>query len=210
MEATPFPLSSRAQPRDLQFSPPATGCTWKRHPSLCHPERSRGICSSLHQPPDAHGSDTLPFVIPSAAEGSAVLSTSHRMHMEATPFPLSSRAQPRDLQFSPPATGCTWKRHPSLCHPERSRGICSSLHQPPDAHGSDTLPFVIPSAAEGSAVSTSSSWKCFSRKPVWASRPVGPTDKTSAQPGRAAESIPNVFERRRCGTPSPQTASVLC
>jgi hypothetical protein len=33
-------------------------------------------------------------------EGPAVLYTSQRMHMEASPFPLSSRAQPRDLQFS--------------------------------------------------------------------------------------------------------------
>jgi hypothetical protein len=24
---------------DLLFSPPARGCPWKRHPSLCHPEQ---------------------------------------------------------------------------------------------------------------------------------------------------------------------------
>ena len=35
-------------------------------------------------------------------EGPAVLSTSHRMHMEASPSPLSSRAKPRDLQFCRP------------------------------------------------------------------------------------------------------------
>jgi len=32
----------------------------------------------------------------------AVLSTSQRMQMETPPFPLSSRAQPRDLQFYGP------------------------------------------------------------------------------------------------------------
>src|SRR5580658_3376197 len=70
------------------------------------------------------------------------------------------------------------------CHPDRSEAKwsdCGSLHQPPDADGSAALPFVIPSAAEGSAVprtfpgnvirqsaaewicsSAGSSWKCFS------------------------------------------------
>jgi hypothetical protein len=32
-------------------------------------ERGVATCCSLHQPPDAHGSDALPFVIPSEAEG---------------------------------------------------------------------------------------------------------------------------------------------
>ena len=35
-------------------------------------------------------------------EGPAVLFTSHQIHMEAPPSPLSSRAQPRDLQFYRP------------------------------------------------------------------------------------------------------------
>jgi hypothetical protein len=73
MEAPPSPLSSRAQPRDLRFSQPASALD---------------------------GSSAVTFVIPSAAEGSAVLSTSI----------------------------CSgWKLRRNLCHPERSRGICS-LH----------------------------------------------------------------------------------
>jgi hypothetical protein len=48
---------------------------WKLHRNLCHPERSRGICGSLNQ---------------------------HLLWMEAPPSPLSSRAQPRDLQFRGP------------------------------------------------------------------------------------------------------------
>jgi hypothetical protein len=41
----------------------------------CHPDRSEAqwTCGSLNQLPDAHGSIALPFVIPSEAEGSAVL-----------------------------------------------------------------------------------------------------------------------------------------
>jgi hypothetical protein len=98
---------------------------WKRHPLLCHPERSRGICSSADL---------------------ALLS------MEASPSPLSSRAQPRDLQFSGLSNCSPWKRRPPLCHPERSRGICGSADLATALHGSVALPFVIPSAAEGSAV----------------------------------------------------------
>src|ERR1700693_6221081 len=130
-KAPPAPLSSRAKPRDLQFSRPASNadqsatlalvipseaegsavratspqCSPKHHPPLCHPERSRGICSSLDQ---------------------------HQMLTKAPPSPLSSRAKPRDLQFAQPA---------------------------PNAHQSTTLPFVIPSEAEGSAV-LSTSIKC--------------------------------------------------
>src|SRR5277367_6631695 len=52
----------------------------------------------------AENDQIVPFVIPSAAEGSAVLLTNN--HTEP-------------------------KRHPPVCHPERSRGSCSSLHQQP-------------------------------------------------------------------------------
>ena len=52
---------------------------WNRHPSLCHPERSRGLpeCeTNLHalliSTTTLNGGATLPFVIPSVAEGSAV------------------------------------------------------------------------------------------------------------------------------------------
>ena len=42
------PLSSRAQPRDLRFSQPAFGVDLNHYSPLCHPERSRGICGSLN------------------------------------------------------------------------------------------------------------------------------------------------------------------
>jgi hypothetical protein len=48
---------------------------------------------------NAELSATLPFVIPSEAEGPAVL-YQHRMPRQAPPSPLSSRAKPRDLRFS--------------------------------------------------------------------------------------------------------------
>ena len=144
------------------------------NPPLCHPERSRGICSSTdlswkraisprHQSVTStggamglwptqgdekrlgsattlHQTAALPFVIPSEAEGSAVprtlrgsvesslhtelssrpweswacgppkvmknTSVQQPLSMEPSPFPLSSRAQPRDLQFHPPPRRC--------------------------------------------------------------------------------------------------------
>src|SRR5271170_6593498 len=40
------PDRSAAKWRDLLFGQSALKGTWKRRPFLCHPERSRGICSS--------------------------------------------------------------------------------------------------------------------------------------------------------------------
>ena len=74
----------------------------------------------------------------SEVEGPAVLSTSNRTHMEAPPFPLSSRAQPRDLQF------------------------CRLVLE------------------------------MFFEEAVWVLRPVRADGQTSAQPGRAGTSIPNI------------------
>jgi len=42
----------------------------------------------------------------------------HPTQMEAPPYPLSSRAKPRDLQFSPPATNAAVLK--MNCHPDRS------------------------------------------------------------------------------------------
>jgi hypothetical protein len=67
----------------------------------------------------------------------------------------------------PPATNLPLKQLSPFCHPERSRGICSFLSQQPIPTGNPTPPlsssnesppettlsFVIPSEAEGSAVS---------------------------------------------------------
>ena len=122
-------MSSRAKPRDLQSSQTSTQHRRQRHSPFCHPERSRGICSPLNQQSNLNDSATLPFVIPSEAEGSAVLSTSTQHRRQ---------------------------RHSPLCHPERSRGICSPLKPAPNIDDSATLPFVIPSEAEGSAVLSTS------------------------------------------------------
>ncbi len=126
-KASPSPLSSRAKPRDLQFSPPHPMSTWKRRPFLCHPERSRGICSKRHScapiPPDLS-----PLSSRAKPRDLQFSSTRHPCSTKASPFPLSSRAKPRDLQFFPPRP-CGRKRRPPLCHPERSRGICSSFHR---------------------------------------------------------------------------------
>jgi hypothetical protein len=75
-----------------------------RRPLLCHPERSRGICGSAKAP------------------------VRQILFIEPPPSPLSSRAQPRDLQF------------------RESLGPANTLYR------TAARSFVIPSAAEGSAV----------------------------------------------------------
>src|ERR1700678_2778578 len=97
------PDRSAAKWRDLRFSPPANGCSMEAPPSPlssrelvtfllerqfflgtripyqnmnCHPDRSVAKWRDLlFSPPasKANGSAALPFVIPSEAEGSAVL-----------------------------------------------------------------------------------------------------------------------------------------
>jgi hypothetical protein len=96
---------------------------------------------------------------------------------------------------------------------------------PPTAlHGSVDLPFVIPSAAEGSAVprtflgnvcgSAGLLWFCrlvlevFFEEEVEALRPVGPTAKRQPSPAGLGLDSPTLSERRRRGTIQP--ASVLC
>ena len=97
------PLSSRAKPRDLRFSPPAFVA------EVSHPTPP---LSSRAKPRD------LRFSSPAF-----VAEVSH-----PTP-PLSSRAKPRDLRFSPSTFVSEVSHHTPLCHPERSRGTCGSPHQ---------------------------------------------------------------------------------
>jgi hypothetical protein len=96
---------------------------------------------------------------PGAAEGSAVQRPFVAMFFDSGDEKrlLSSNRSP-------------WKGRLPLCHPERSRGICGSADLswkcfstevmknafcPATAlHGGVAFPFVIPSAAEGSAVQT--------------------------------------------------------
>ena len=54
---------------------------------------------------------------------------------------------------------------PMNCHPDRSAAEWRDLlftSEASNLNGSAILPFVIPSEAEGSAVSTDPSWKCSS------------------------------------------------
>src|ERR1700677_2593421 len=90
-------------------------------------KRSGGTCCSSSKVSNLNRSATLPFVIPSEAEGSAVSRT-----FPGDVFPLTkqkchpdrSEAEWRDLLFILQSIESESKRYPPLCHPERSRGIC--------------------------------------------------------------------------------------
>jgi len=102
MEALPSPLSSRAKPRDLRCA-----TRWSRiphykpqPPNKCviptEAKRSGGTCCSSSALSNLNGSATLPFVIPSEAEGSAVR---------------------HSVVPNPPSQTTTSKQ---MCHPNRS------------------------------------------------------------------------------------------
>src|SRR5580700_9078717 len=84
----------------------------------CHPDRSEAKWRDLrltHPASNTNGSAALPLssrvdMGPCAGtEGDETPSAYQPFLMETSPYPLSSRAQPRDLQFAPPTTRCTWK-----------------------------------------------------------------------------------------------------
>jgi hypothetical protein len=93
-------------------------------------------------------------------ENASPASPTIALSLDNRPFPtttlsyLSSRAKPRDLQFSSPATDPGWKRHPSRYHPrvivgptyEDENGFYSATSLP----GGAALPFVISTGAERS------------------------------------------------------------
>jgi hypothetical protein len=79
------------------------------------------------------------IVIPSEAEGSAVLLLGKTTDDPQTE--LSSRPERSEVEGSAvllPSTHSQWKRRPPICHPERSRGICSAPRMAPKASGSHT------------------------------------------------------------------------
>src|SRR5580658_6737164 len=80
----------------------------------------------------------------SEVEGPAVDPRRLQTLMEASPYPLSSRV------VDGPQAACGPPK-------EMKNTFCPATA----LHGSVALPFVIPSEAEGSAVSAGSSWKCF-------------------------------------------------
>src|ERR1700678_2602829 len=94
----------------------------------------------------------------SEVEGSAVpSSTTHAEWKRHPPLchPDRSEAERRDLRSPHPQTRAEWKLRSPLFHPDRSGGICSPLIHKPMLNGSSALPFVIPTGAEGSAVPSS-------------------------------------------------------
>src|ERR1700722_9048203 len=62
------PDRSVAKWRDLLLPHPASNTNGSAPSTLCHPERSRGICSSLHRPQMHRESTSLTFVIPTGAQ----------------------------------------------------------------------------------------------------------------------------------------------
>ena len=68
--------------------------------SFCHPERSRGICGSADLSWKCFSTE-LPWACgpPEAMRNASV---QQLLSIEPLPFPLSSRAQPRDLRFRGP------------------------------------------------------------------------------------------------------------
>jgi hypothetical protein len=94
-------------------------------------------------------------------------------HQNMNCHPDRSEAKWRDLLFSPPETNLEGKPRSSLCHPERSRGICSSLHRPPMLRESTNLTFVIPTGA--------AKWRDLRLKPNFQSAQNRQPDLTSAE-----------------------------
>ena len=66
------PDRSEAKWRDLLFLIRTIESAWKRHPPLCHPERSRGICGAPLDPPEFPVSN-LPLHARSGTKGAATL-----------------------------------------------------------------------------------------------------------------------------------------
>jgi hypothetical protein len=95
---------------------PATVLHGSVAPPLCHPERSRGICSSTDHSWKCFSTEE------SWAKGDEKRrQSSHRSSWKRRPSPLSSRAKPRDLQFYGPFLemffDTAWKREHSGAHP---------------------------------------------------------------------------------------------
>jgi hypothetical protein len=124
----------------------------KARPNLCHPERSRGICGAPLGPPEFSVTNPNPQTELSSRPERTRISC-HAALDETTSAPFRKEGAhgvrqrhrvPQEIRGSVvegPAVRSSsnhfpWKRCPSLCHPERSRGICSSADLP---------------------------WKCFSR-----------------------------------------------
>jgi hypothetical protein len=78
-------------------------------------KRSRGICCISPPSPNRNGNATLPFGIPRACD------FFDRVAMR-------TKAEGYHTRYNRSGNRSQWKRQPTLCHPERSRGICSSTY----------------------------------------------------------------------------------
>ncbi len=133
----PSLCQSRAKPRDLRCAlRPSRIFRYKpQYPNRSviptEAKRSGGTCCSIHPLTTLTESTTLPFVIPSEAEGSALRPSALPNSPLQPPTSKQNchpgRSEWRDLLFpSIHFPGAQWKHHPPLCHPERSRGICGA------------------------------------------------------------------------------------
>ena len=129
MKAQPSPLSSRPKRRDLRFCHPLTNFHGSATLPFVIPSEAEGsaVLSSTNQL--LSGSATLPFVIPSEAEGSAVPAhpLTNFQGSATLPFVIPSEAAGSAVLSS--INQLPGKRNPPLCHPDRSAhgGICSSV-----------------------------------------------------------------------------------
>ena len=87
------------------------------------------------------GNTTLSFVIPRACGFFLVLTLTVKLNCHpacpGVPWDRSEVEGPAAL--STPLSNPKWKHHPLLCHPERSRGICSLTPPATKAEGTSTL-----------------------------------------------------------------------
>jgi hypothetical protein len=115
----------------------------------CHPDRSGGICSAPLGPPEFFVSNpNTRTEVSSRPERTRISCHVARDKAAYAPFRTEGRmkcdsatnsnrksgvAQWRDLLFTIPRNGFKWKRSPTLCHPDRSGGICSAPLGPPES-----------------------------------------------------------------------------
>ena len=178
----PATLSSRPKRRDLRFLPPQTNLTKNSPPQPCHPDRSGGTCgfflpqtnltkNSPPQPchPDRSGGTCgffLPqtnltknspphLVIPTEAEGPAVSFPSNKSHQRPT-APCHPDRSGGTYGFFPLKQISPKTPHPNLVIPTEAEGPAVSSPSNKSHQKLPTRNLVIPTEAEGPAVSSPS------------------------------------------------------
>ncbi len=103
------------------------------------------------------------IVIPIEAEGSAVSLPQQPLPMEASPSPLSSRAKSRDLQFHSPSNHSPWKLRLLFVIPSEAEGSAVSLPQQPLPMQASP-PLCHPERSRGTCGSADLSWEFFFKR----------------------------------------------